>query len=404
MKDSEIRGKLLENFYSLRHSNGGWVPVSDMGEPVKWDAIAGVCGQLADIGMIEWKPLKTLAGIVAANAKITGLGVAAVEAGHSSRIDITFPNRTVMEAPQASERRAYTRQLVIVAADYLKALGHAGMDRFILEMSAPSDVAQRSEGGLLARANSLAKFAIENPDFLTPEGKSVSQSIVERAAQLYIDSGGRAANDQETKAFVTQASREGLVLDQEVSTLTPNNSSWKSAPGSQLPREGNGLSGGSHQTIVESAKPSNRVFLVHGRDDAAKNEVALFLRTIGLEPIILHLRPNGGRHLLTKFTDESDGASFAVVLMTPDDEGGLIDGSERQFRARQNVVFELGFFIGKLGSASVAALMKGEVERPSDFDGIGYINFDVNGRWKTDLARELHYARVPFDPAKALSA
>jgi predicted nucleotide-binding protein len=149
---------------------------------------------------------------------------------------------------------------------------------------------------------------------------------------------------------------------------------------------------------------SNKVFVVHGRDDAAKNEVALFLRAIGLEPIILHLRPNGGRHLLTKFREESDGAGFAVVLMTPDDEGGLAGAADRRPRARQNVVFELGFFIGKLGPASVAALLKGDVEKPSDFDGIAYIAFDPGGHWKTDLARELHHAKMPFDPAKALVA
>jgi predicted nucleotide-binding protein len=144
--------------------------------------------------------------------------------------------------------------------------------------------------------------------------------------------------------------------------------------------------------------------LVHGRDNNAKNEVALFLRAIGLEPIILHLRPNGGRHLLTKFAEEADGAGFAVVLMTPDDEGGLSGGADRHPRARQNVVFELGFFIGKLGAPRVAALLKGNVEKPSDFDGIAYIAFDDANRWKTELARELLHAGVPFDPAKALTA
>jgi predicted nucleotide-binding protein len=149
---------------------------------------------------------------------------------------------------------------------------------------------------------------------------------------------------------------------------------------------------------------SSKLFLVHGRDDVTKNEVALFLRAIGLEPVILHLRPNGGRHLLTKFREESEGADFAVVLMTPDDEGGPAGASDRQPRARQNVVFELGFFIGKLGPARVAALLKGDVEKPSDFEGIAYIPFDSSGRWKTDLARELHHAKVPFDPAKAFTA
>ncbi|HEY1546150.1 MAG TPA: nucleotide-binding protein [Xanthobacteraceae bacterium] len=152
-----------------------------------------------------------------------------------------------------------------------------------------------------------------------------------------------------------------------------------------------------------SSEKSSKVFVVHGRDDGAKNEVALFLRAMGLEPIILHLRPNGGRHLLTKFREESEGAAFAVILMTPDDEGGIAGAVDRRPRARQNVVFELGFFIGKLGPGRVAALLNGNVEKPSDFDGIAYISFDSDSHWKTELARELHHAKVPFDPAKALT-
>jgi predicted nucleotide-binding protein len=148
---------------------------------------------------------------------------------------------------------------------------------------------------------------------------------------------------------------------------------------------------------------SNKIFVVHGRDSAAKNEVALFLRKIGLEDIILHDRPNGGRHLLTKFREEAEGAGFAIILMTPDDEGGLVGGSPRP-RARQNVVFELGFFIGKLGPANAAALVKGDVEKPSDFDGIAYIALDPAGQWKKELARELNHAKIPFDAAKTLVA
>jgi predicted nucleotide-binding protein len=144
---------------------------------------------------------------------------------------------------------------------------------------------------------------------------------------------------------------------------------------------------------------TKKVFLLHGHDDAAKHEVALFLTNIGLEPIILHMKPNGGRHLLTKFTDESEGASFAVVLMTPDDEGGPAGGAQRS-RARQNVVFE----IGRLGPGKVAALLKGDVEEPSDFHGVAYTKFDPGGVWKTKLAGELQYAKVAFDAAKVLSA
>ncbi|ABQ35415.1 TIR domain-containing protein [Bradyrhizobium sp. BTAi1] len=154
---------------------------------------------------------------------------------------------------------------------------------------------------------------------------------------------------------------------------------------------------------LEPAAASNKIFLVHGRDEAAKNEVALFLRNLGLDPIILHLRPNSGRHLLTKFREEADGANFAVILMTPDDVGGIA-GADVQPRARQNVVFELGFFIGKLGPAHVAALLKSNVEKPSDFDGIAYISYGQGTSWKTELAREMHHARIPFDASAVLTA
>jgi hypothetical protein len=151
------------------------------------------------------------------------------------------------------------------------------------------------------------------------------------------------------------------------------------------------------------ATVSRKVFIVHGRDNEAKVEVARFLSKIGLEEIILHERPNAGRHLLTKFQEEADGASFAVVLITPDDEGGVVGGPQRK-RARQNVVLELGFFIGKLGSSHVAALVKGDVETPSDFDGIGYISLDTAGAWKALLARELSAANVPFNPARVFES
>ncbi|MBB3956297.1 TIR domain-containing protein [Novosphingobium sediminicola] len=276
IEDDEIRGVLLRQFHSLRHSNGGWVPISETllaPHPVELRIIGGVCQQLSDVGLIDWKELSGNEGFEAGMAKITGKGVAAVERGSSPDISIRFPSSNG------------------------SALGNAAGE--------PKEL-----------------IILENND-----------------------------------------SKDSLVT--EIST---------------------------------------KVFVVHGRDDATKNEVSLFLRTVGLEPIILHMRPNGGRHLLTKFQEESSGAAFAVVLMTPDDEGGLAGATQMKPRARQNVVLELGFFLGKLGPANVAALMKDDVERPSDFDGIAYIPFDASGSWKTLLARELEYAHVPFDHGKLLTA
>jgi predicted nucleotide-binding protein len=144
-----------------------------------------------------------------------------------------------------------------------------------------------------------------------------------------------------------------------------------------------------------SVKP--KVFVVHGRNDEVKNDVARWLARIGLDEIILHEQPNGGRTLISKFQEVAAEVAFAVVLMTPDDVGGLA-GGDQTYRARQNVIFELGFFIGKLGPARVAALLVGSIETPSDYDGVAYISYDKRGAWKLELAREFKALGFPFDP------
>ena len=144
-----------------------------------------------------------------------------------------------------------------------------------------------------------------------------------------------------------------------------------------------------------------RVFIVHGHDEAARECVARFLERIGLEAVILHERPNKGRTLISKFHEEAGDIRFAVVLMTPDDVGGK-QGGEQRPRPRQNVIFELGFFIGALGSARVAALVKGDVERPSDYDGVVYIALE--GDWQMRLARELEAADFAIDWNKTMRA
>jgi predicted nucleotide-binding protein len=136
--------------------------------------------------------------------------------------------------------------------------------------------------------------------------------------------------------------------------------------------------------------------VVHGHDGAPKAEVARFIEKLGFEAIILHERPNKGRALITKFREEADGAGFAVVLMTPDDVGKAKDALDVKSRARQNVVFELGFFIGKIGPERVAALVKGNIELPSDFDGVVYISLDKED-WKTKLGAELKTAGYKID-------
>ncbi len=150
-------------------------------------------------------------------------------------------------------------------------------------------------------------------------------------------------------------------------------------------------------TAEATGNPKPKVFVVHGRNDATKHEVGRWLARIGLEEVILHEQPNLGRTIINKFADVAGDASYAVVLMTPDDVGGSKDGSHSP-RARQNVIFELGYFIGRLGPEKVAALVVGDaLERPSDFDGVIYIPFDPAGGWKLSLVKEFRALGIPFD-------
>jgi len=144
---------------------------------------------------------------------------------------------------------------------------------------------------------------------------------------------------------------------------------------------------------------SRKVFIVYGRTKSHLNEVELFLRRLHLEPLVLHQQPNGGRTLITKFQDVAKGAGFAVVILAPEDEGRLRGEAVLENRARQNVVFELGFFIGRLGEGNVCALVPPGVQKPSDFDRVAYVPFGESTNWERELARELRHAGIPFDPA-----
>jgi predicted nucleotide-binding protein len=152
---------------------------------------------------------------------------------------------------------------------------------------------------------------------------------------------------------------------------------------------------------VAPALDLTKVFVVHGHDGEPREAVARFLERLGLGAVILHERPNKGRTIITKFREEATGVGFAVVLMTPDDVGKAEKAADLRARARQNVVFELGFFIGALGPDRVAALVKGDIERPSDFDGVVYISLD-DADWQMRLGRELQAAGYPIDWNKVM--
>lgn len=146
--------------------------------------------------------------------------------------------------------------------------------------------------------------------------------------------------------------------------------------------------------VASGARLSKRIFIVHGHDSEPKESVARFIERLGLEPIILHEQPNSGRTVIEKFEVFAD-VGFAVVLLTPDDVGGSSDKqNELKARARQNVVLELGYFVGRLSRHRVCALFKKDVEIPSDLHGVLFVEFDPAGAWRTKLAQELVEAGI----------
>jgi len=150
--------------------------------------------------------------------------------------------------------------------------------------------------------------------------------------------------------------------------------------------------------------PSATVFVVHGHDEAAKHSVARFIEHLGLDTTILHEQPDRGRTIIEKLEDHAQGTAFAVIILTADDRGGLsnVGYDEQKPRARQNVVMELGYFIGKLGRQKVRALYQEGVELPSDLQGVLYVTLDDGGAWKLQLAREMKAAGLNIDMNRAL--
>lgn len=274
-------------------------------------------------------------------------------AGHviDRLVSRTFP-ATPLPAPPRSD--------LFRARDVIGGWSHSTIDDLLLEVGVAELRAGREIGGRRARANAIVRFAIDKPGATTAENLLLGAFIVKKACLPPAQSGASEA--------------ERPAVDEV-----------------QFASEGRLQTGG---------RVPSRVFVVHGRDSDAKDRMVEYLRGVGLEPIVLNEQPSMGRHLLTKFIDEANLVTFAVVLMTDDDMGGLKDGPSAP-RARQNVILELGYFLAHLGQSRVCALVTPELETPSDFDGIVFIPMDAGGKWKAELRRELVAAEMPLSVTEA---
>ena len=145
---------------------------------------------------------------------------------------------------------------------------------------------------------------------------------------------------------------------------------------------------------------SNKIFIVHGRDHNLLTQVENVLMKLGLDPIVLQEQANNGKTIIEKIEECTD-VGFGIVLYTPCDEGRLkSEDGELKPRARQNVVLEHGYLMGKLGRERVCCLVSDDVEFPSDIQGVVYTSAKNVGQWKYDLAKELKAAGFDIDMNK----
>jgi len=190
----------------------------------------------------------------------------------------------------------------------MSAWGHSEIDDFLLEAGVNGLAAGREVGSRRDRANAILQFVFDHPSATTAENSLLSAFLAKQA---------RGKDDDGVAASQAISKDETAAEGSAAAALSPRSSEERRSP--------------------------DTVFVVHGQNETARNSVVSFLEAVGLRGIVLHEQPNMGRHLLTEFIDEAELITFAVVLMTDDDVGGL-RGATLAPRARQNVILELGYF------------------------------------------------------------
>ncbi|TAH37705.1 MAG: hypothetical protein EYC70_06990 [Planctomycetota bacterium] len=224
------------------------------------------------------------------------------EAGHAFQ-DTTvarFENKP-LPAPARSE--------LMRARDVITDWSHTKIDDFLLEAGVDGLAADPRIGSRRDRANAILQFALQHPTATTAENSLFSAFIIRKASSSTLEA-EPAAERSRISGPVSEAQSVGR--NEESANRSPN-----------------------------------RVFVVHGQNESARTAVVSFLSSIGLKGIVLHEQPNMGRHLLTKFIDEAELVTFAIILMTDDDVGGPRN-AQLEPRARQNVILELGYFLAHL--------------------------------------------------------
>ena len=194
--------------------------------------------------------------------------------------------------------------------------------------------------------------------------------------------GGQDDGTRQARQYLADGKQQSIVLlQQAISTLEEEIADQE--------HDGQAVVSTPAAALVSRGR---KVFVVHGHDEAALQAVARFLEKLKLEAVVLREEPDQGRTIIEKFEALAGEVGFAVVLLTPDDFAGIVGEPSQASRARQNVIFELGYFVGRLGRGRACLLRKGAVEIPSDLYGVIYSEMDAGEGWKLKLVKELKAA------------
>lgn len=222
-----------------------------------------------------------------------------------------------------------------------------------------------------------------------------------------IDLSGRPSNEQ----ILSEATKVAAAVERHLKstpTLRPAVARAQApAIAADLARELRSPSG-----PVEGGEQPKSVFIVRGHSDKALAELEKFLVSVEVEPIVLSRGGGSAQSLFQKFMAVATKARFAVVLLSSDDYGASrrqydtqgVGERALQFRARQNVVLELGFFYGRLGWENVFVVYEDpdkifpNFERPSDLDGVVFDSMS-DSAWQRNLKAKL--AEAGFAIAKS---
>ncbi len=147
---------------------------------------------------------------------------------------------------------------------------------------------------------------------------------------------------------------------------------------------------------------SRKVVIINGHDEGKRMAVVNFIKNLDLEPVISHEQPGQGINLIKKFEQDPDVA-FAITFLTADEYGyprGKPEHSKP--RSKQNVIFELGYLIGRLKQNLVCALYEEGLDLPSEYQSGVFIPYDEGGLWKLLIARNMKIANVDVDLNRAI--